>query len=315
MSVPNEIQSDVRIEKVEYGGWRDCYRIANGTVELIVTGDVGPRVMRYGFVGGRNVFVEFAGQMGGQGELTWQPRGGHRIWVAPELVPDTYALDNAPVEIRVTGDSVESIQPIEPETQLEKRIAVTLAPQGSAVEVIHRIRNAGSAPRTLAPWALSMMAPGGTGITGFPPRGTHPDVLPPTNPLVMWAFTNLADPRWRFTRKYMLLTSDKTATEPQKLGHFNPDTFGAYLLGSDLFLKRYRADPTKRYPDFGCSFETFTNAQVLELETLGPLVDLAPGETAEHIEHWSLHAGVGVPSWTDEELDHVLLPLLSAPRQ
>ena len=38
-----------------------------------------------------------------------------------------------------------------------------------------------------------MMAQGGHGIHGFPPRGTHPEMLAPTNPLVMWAFTNLAD--------------------------------------------------------------------------------------------------------------------------
>jgi len=30
-----------------------------------------------------------------------------------------------------------------------------------------------------------MMAPNGTAIFGFPPRGKHPEVLLPTNPLVM----------------------------------------------------------------------------------------------------------------------------------
>src|SRR5690349_10985616 len=42
----------VKIEKTEYGGWPNCYRISNGEVELIVTTDVGPRIMHYGFVGG-----------------------------------------------------------------------------------------------------------------------------------------------------------------------------------------------------------------------------------------------------------------------
>ncbi|MGH9666994.1 MAG: hypothetical protein ACRD9L_21425, partial [Bryobacteraceae bacterium] len=240
---------------------------------------------------------------------TWQARGGHRIWVAPELVPDTYALDNAPVRVEAGGGAIEATQPVEPETGLEKRIVVKLAPEGSAVEVVHVLRNATSKPRTLAPWAVSMMAPGGTGITGFPPRGKHPEVLPPSNPLVMWAFTDLSDPRWTFTRKYLLLASDMKAAEPQKLGHFNADTFGAYLLGSDLFLKRYRADPTRTYPDFGCSFETFTNAQVLELETLGPLVQLSRGEAVEHTERWSLHAGVRIAAWTEEELDRIFAPL------
>ena len=33
--------SEVTIEKVPYGGWPNCFRITNGQVELIVTGDIG----------------------------------------------------------------------------------------------------------------------------------------------------------------------------------------------------------------------------------------------------------------------------------
>ena len=35
----------VKIEKTAWKGWPNCYRIANGEVELIVTTDVGPRVI------------------------------------------------------------------------------------------------------------------------------------------------------------------------------------------------------------------------------------------------------------------------------
>ena len=46
----------VTIEKQEWKGWPNCWRLANGTVELIVTQDIGPRVMRYGFSGEQNLF-------------------------------------------------------------------------------------------------------------------------------------------------------------------------------------------------------------------------------------------------------------------
>lgn len=292
------------IEKVSYGGWANCFRIFNRDVELVMTSDVGPRVIRYGFIGGQNVFKEFADQMGRSGEATWQPRGGHRIWMAPEIFPDTYAPDNVAVRATVSEDSVELVAPVEPETGLEKSIAVELGADG--VRVTHRIRNVVSSARTLAPWALSMMAPGGVGITKFPPRGTHPEVLPATNPLVMWAFTDLSDPRWTFTKKYLVLRQDPACKMPQKLGLFNERTMGAYLLGSDLFVKRCDADASKTYPDFGASYETFTNAEFLELETLGPLEEVAPGGAVEHVERWSLHRGVTVAEWTDAELDRAL---------
>ena len=46
----------VKIEKTNYKGWPNSYRISNGEVEVIVTSDIGPRIMRYAFPGGANVF-------------------------------------------------------------------------------------------------------------------------------------------------------------------------------------------------------------------------------------------------------------------
>jgi len=46
----------LKIEKMAWGGWANCYRLSNDEVDLILTSDVGPRIMRYGFVDGQNVF-------------------------------------------------------------------------------------------------------------------------------------------------------------------------------------------------------------------------------------------------------------------
>ena len=50
--------------------------ISNGDVELVITSDIGPRIMRYAFPGGQNVFKEFAEGLGKSGEEKWQLRGG-----------------------------------------------------------------------------------------------------------------------------------------------------------------------------------------------------------------------------------------------
>jgi hypothetical protein len=49
-------RADVKVEKIEYKGWRNCYQVSNGEVALVVTSDVGPRVISFGFVGGQNLF-------------------------------------------------------------------------------------------------------------------------------------------------------------------------------------------------------------------------------------------------------------------
>lgn len=306
----------MQIDRIDYKGWPNSYRMSNGEVELVVTGDVGPRIIRFGFIGGQNLFKEYPASLGKSGESTWQARGGHRLWVAPEVGPDvssiTYAVDNSPVRIELKGDTILATPPLEREVGLQKQIEIRMATTGSNVEIIHRITNRNPWAIELSAWALSMMAAGGIGITGLPPRGTHPEVLAPTNPLTLWAFTDLGDPRWTFTQKYITLLQDGAATTPQKIGHFNRDTWGAYLLNNELFVKRYKADPSRVYPDYGSSYETFANAEVLELETLGPLTRLQPGETTTHLESWSLYRDIRLGALTDEELDRVIAPLVNS---
>jgi hypothetical protein len=301
----------VKVEKTEYKGWTHCWRVSNGDVEVIVTGDVGPRVIRYGFVGGQNLFKEYPEQLGKSGEEQFQLRGGDRVWKAPEDPIATWAPDNVPVQITVTAFGLVARAPVEPTTRLQKEIEISMAPSGPAVTVSHRIWNRSLFPLEFSPWALTMMSPGGMAITGFPPRGKHPINLEATNPLVMWAYTDLLDKRLSFTKKYLVLRQDPTNTNAEKVGLFNTNTWAAYLLNGEMFLKRAKADSAKSYPDFGCSFETFTNELFLEMETLGPLTKVSPGGVVEQTEQWALYRHINLPEITDDALDKVVLPLVS----
>lgn len=299
----------VTIEKVPYAGWPNCYRLSNEVIELIVTTDVGPRVIRCGFVGSKNLFVEIADQLGTSGESKWLMRGGHRLWVAPEVMPETYALDNAPVQATIRNNAIALLQPVEPETLLQKEMVVELNVTG-AVTVTHKLLNTGDQSRRLAPWVLSQMAPGGIGITTFPPRAGHDVMLQPTNPLVMWSYTYFTDKRYKLLNHYLLLSHDPSNPYPQKIGLFNEHTACAYLLDGELFIKQTRAKSKVAYPDFGTSAQLFVNGDFLELETLGPLVDLPPGRSVSHVETWSLHRGIAFETLDDAELDRVFRPLL-----
>ena len=54
----------------------------------------------------------------------------------------------------------------------------------------------------------------------------------------------------------------------------------------------------------------FTNGEFLEMETLGPLEEVAQGGAVTHTERWSLHRDIHLSQWTDEEIDRVIAPLL-----
>jgi hypothetical protein len=295
------------MEKISYAGWENCYRLSNGTVELVVTADVGPRIIRFALEGGDNMFKEYADMVGKTGGTEWRIYGGHRLWHAPEAKPRCYSPDNLPVEVTESDGCVHVKQPVEPDTGIEKELDIKLAPQGSRVTVTHRLRN--TLPRTLelAPWALTVMGTGAKAIIPHPPRGAQEVNLLPTSTLSLWAYTDMADPRWTWGQKYVMLQQDPSATEPQKLGLMVPEGWAAAARLGNLFVKRFHHDSCAVYPDGGCNVETYTNPDMLELETVGPMAKLEPGCAVEHVEDWFLFEGVASPA-TDEDIDRDVLP-------
>lgn len=299
----------VTVEKIEYAGWPNCYRVSNGDAELVVTSDVGPRIIRYGFPGGQNLFVELEEDLGRTGGEGWRLYGGSRLWVAPEDRVYSYGADNDPVAVEISETGLSALAPVE-NTGVQKRISVEMADRGTEVKVTYGLANRTIFPLRIATWVLTMMNRGGTAVTTLPPRGTHPEILAPTNPVILFAFTNMSDTRWKWLEKYIVLRQDPSNADPEKIGLFNPATRGAYLLNGELFVKKFDASPDEEYPDMGSSFEVFTNDRFLELETLGPVRTLRPGEAMDHVETWSLHRGVSVESWDDAGIDSALGPYL-----
>jgi hypothetical protein len=310
------------VETVEYKGWKHNLRLANADAELIVTLDVGPRVISYRPSGDANVFKEFADQLGRSGEPDWQMRGGHRLWAGPEDLTRTYAPDNAPVRHTPLGPgSVRLTQAPDAPYGIQKEIDLTLAPKGSRVTAVHRITNVGDDPTQLAPWALTVMAPGGVEIIPLPYKRPHPG--PPQNArspddyasdqkLILWPFFDFTDPRWTFGRHHITLRQDPKATGPTKIGLAHRGGWVAHLKGGTLFVKRFGYQEGMPYPDGGANFETFTNADMLEIESLGPLTKLAPGAEVELTEEWELFTGAPAVN-TEADIDRVIRPL-AAPR-
>ena len=151
------------------------------------------------------------------------------------------------------------------------------------------------------------MAQGGRAIVPVPPRGSHEKHLLATHSMTFWAYTDMTDPRWTWGERFVMLRQDPGAAGPQKLGLSVPDGWAAYAREGRLFVKRFCCDSRAVYPDFGCCVEVFTNADMLELETLGALSCVAPGACVEYVEHWFLFDGVPAPR-TEADVEKNVLP-------
>ena len=62
-----------------------------------------------------------------------------------------------------------------------------------------------------------------------------------------------------------------------------------------------RADDLRLANDLGSNFETFTNQEFLESESLGPYGEISPGQTVKHSEIWAVFSGVQLPPLHDED--------------
>jgi hypothetical protein len=278
------------IRRVEYNGLADCIEITNGDARLVIPVTIGPRVLFYGFDDGDNVFGWHPGAAVETELGTWKPYGGHRLWVAPENMPLSYAPDNEPVDHGTDGElSVRLMQPASEPAAFEKEMTVTMDVTGSGVTVDHRITNRGEHRAEISAWALSIMRSGGTVLIPNEPFAPYgPDALLPVRSMALWSYTDLTDPRWSFDKESIRLRVDESIRGPQKMGVSNKQGFVRYELPDVTFTKSAAWSSDSVYPDINSNFEVYTDGGFVEIESLSPLQYLEPGQSVLHQERWEL---------------------------
>ncbi|MBN1135626.1 MAG: hypothetical protein JXM73_03530 [Anaerolineae bacterium] len=271
-----------------------CAWLSNGQVRLAVTTSRGPRVLFWGWEGGPNLFAELPDFVVDSPAGPFHFLGGHRLWHGPETLAATYWPDDQPVQVRATDQGAVFTPPPDG-LGIVKEIELALAAGRPEVTVTHRLRNAGSAPTgRRAAWALSMCRLGGVALLPQPHGPVDPAGLLPNRRLVFWPYADLADPR--LILGDLMIRVEAQPAPPFKLGYFNRDGWLAYWLDGALFTKSFKRSSRTSYPDLGCNVECYLNDRFVEIETLGPLLRLAPGDTATHVETWRLQAGVPRPA-------------------
>jgi hypothetical protein len=309
---PYELVAQVTVEKVSCLDLPNCFRLSNGEIEIVVTTDIGPRIIRYAFVGRENILGELGGSIEKKAE--WQAWGGHRLWIAPEDRQKSYGPDNSPIAHGMEGPrAIRLTQPTEPATGIQKEMLVTLDDKGTGVTILHRLVNRGKAPYQLAPWALTIMNGGGTAIIPQEPYKRHEDALLPARALILWHYTDLSDARFAIGPKFIRLSTDAAQKEPQKIGVMNKAGWTAYAREGTVFVKRYEWTDGATYPDYGANVEVYTQAAFIEVESLGAMRTLAPEQSTEHTERWFLVKGVTTGK-TEGEVEQALKPVLSQVR-
>ena len=274
--------------KIAHLGFPNCYEVANGDARVIVSSDFGPRILWYSLAGGENILgwhpdAAVSTELG-----VWKPYGGHRLWAAPENMRLSYAPDNEPVEIQIHSELSLTLTANKDAADVEKRLTIKLAETGSSLAIEHKLTNRGE-PQEISAWALSIMAPGGEAVIPNEPFVPYSgETLLPVRSMAVWSYTDLTDPRWRFTDGEIRLRVDETLGNPQKIGILNKQGWAGYQLGDLFFRKSFEYEEGAAYPDMNSNTEVYTAGSFVEVESLSPLQRLETDESIEYVETWEL---------------------------
>lgn len=285
---------------------KNCLVMKSGDFKIAVTTEVGPRVIG-GWVGNSdNIFAVLPDEPMAAIGNGFKLYGGHRLWHSPEAAPRSYVPDNAPVIVTEIENGFEFANEPEVGTGIQKSIAIEAIDNG--FRLTHRLLNTGPWPVTLAPWALSVMAPGGMAVI---PQLRDPDANPyaPDRQLVYWPYSSPADPRLIYGDKYFCLKQDPNSTTACKVGFNCDEGWIGYVNHGTALIKYFEPADDAQYPDWGCSIETYSCNRFCEIETLAPLYELEPEDECAHVEFWQ---GItGLPEiLTPEDVDRFIEPQL-----
>jgi hypothetical protein len=206
--------------------------------------------------------------------------GGHRLWVAPEVPAKTYATENTEVEITEGPDFVTATAGPDA-SGIGKALTVSFV--GDATQVGHTLKNHSDTAIDVAPWAITQLVPGGRAILPLDRDPVDAAGLQGSGGVTLWPYTDMS--QLAIHPRYLDVTD--VAHLPLKVGVTLQSGALVYQHGSNVFSKATGRRATGTYADQGAAGQCYVHERFVELETLGPVVSLEPGEETSHTERWT----------------------------
>jgi len=259
--------------------------LTDGKTEIGCALDFGIRVIYLSAFGMENIFYRQPDD-GSDGVITpegWKLYGGHRIWNTPE--DDTCNCpDNDPIEYKLTDNGVVIRQKEEPWRHIQKLLMIEFQDNGF-IKVTNAIRNMSDEAMDTAAWGVNTLE-GGIVDVDFVKADLESGGYP-SRCISLWGDTNIADPRLTWSKSH--LTAEwKPIKDYFKLGMYTKSGIAFYRNKGQRFSLGFGSDEFGQYPDNGCNFELFMHECFLEMESLGKVTHVLPGECAEHVEYWKI---------------------------
>lgn len=283
----------VVVERTSYHAWDDALRLRNRHIEVIAVPAVG-RVLSFRFLDGENIFWEDPTLRGKRGDATgkeWVNFGGDKTWPSPEAEWKNFtgspkwmppaAFDALPVEGRIEEKALVLTSPVDASYGIRTIRRITLAPDAAEMTIETTYDRVSGAPAKIAIWVITQFV---DPVAVYMPVGFR-SVFPQGH----YVFNFGAAPWSQLTTTDRLICITRDPKMPHKLGS---DADRMLWIGEKaLCLVSTPRVRGAEYPDRGASSEVYTNPDpktYVELETLGPLALLKPGDRISQTNTYAL---------------------------
>ena len=283
--------ADVKVEKVEYHGWKGSYRMTNGTVELVFVPQIG-RIMRYAFVGGKNVLWENPTLFGKTVDLKnpgkdWVNFGGDKLWPAPQSRwnwPPNPVLDAGGHTVTVVEDGrLLVVGTASAKDGIRFSRTIVMAATGTKVTFFNTMSSV--AKDRAVSWSVWEVA-----------QVDEPDraILPLRRSRFKngyYAFKGNEPAESQLKRRHLRLNFTRSKGKGAKIGGASPEGWLASEKNGIRFRVWAKYPLPGQYPDDGCAQEIWSNPDPLkymELELLSPITTLAPRKSYTFETRWEL---------------------------
>ena len=285
-----ERSGHVSVHWIDYRGWHDSILLSNGLVEAVIVPEAG-RIMQFRLAGAADgpfwENPEFAGRQLKPDSNGWANYGGDKAWPAPQvdwtriaghIWPPPEGFDGLPAKAVVEGDVVTLISPVDRGFGIGVRRRVELVPDQPVMKITTVFEKSAGPAGELGVWVITQLK--------------DPDeirILLPSDSRSKAAIrlSEELPPDLRQVDGQLALTRD-----PEKKHKIGAPASSLVWIGRTEILRIDSAlVKGGKYPDQGSSAEVYTNPDPLtyvELEMLGPLIELEAGHSIERVSTYTL---------------------------
>ena len=293
---PRATGGPVVVERIAYNGWPQAWRVRNDHCELVIVPAV-TRVMRFGLVGGPNLLWEdplLAGKTFARDDGTWHNIGGEKLWPTQQKDlfkkytghdgwPPPWPWDAGASVAEPIANGVRLVLPHDKNFGAHAVREFTIDASRAMVHVRQWIDKTDGPPAQMTLWTVCQA----------------------NNPLVAFLpcangrFHNFEMPSPLIEDRLTCVTLGRDAEKGLKIGvpaagqnGWVAAVFDRPGAGKIMLVQSHRLLAKGQYPDDGLQAELYTSpknfALYTEMELLGPLVTLRPGEKLRDDRIWQV---------------------------